>query len=192
VVWESVVARAVLPLTADLIEQGLNLKAAMEEAARGMSRNLDEDFERNWRAELAETERETGNVVRAIAKGTITDAQAAGVMSDLQEKKVRLERNLTKLHEQAEIQRDLLEAIPAIGDDLEQALWRLLEERPTVLNEILKLIFQRQSITVESWGPNSKRQSRVVSYRLTEGFDEAARVSTMQRSRLPWRLLERR
>jgi hypothetical protein len=185
---ETVVARALLPLAARLIEQGLNLKVAIQKVAQGISQKTDKVLEQNWRAELAEVERETKNLVRAVAKGVVTDDQARDVNQELVEKKQRLERNLAKLREKAEIQRELLEAIPAISDDIEGTLRLFLEKRPTTLNQILGLIFQRHSVVVEAWGPPSKRQSRVVSYRLTEAFADALKVSSEQGSRSSWRL----
>jgi DNA invertase Pin-like site-specific DNA recombinase len=171
---ETVTARALIPLTADLIERGLNLKAAMQEAAQDMSQSVDEVMEQAWRAELAEIERQTRNLVSAIAKGVIAEDQARETNQELSEKKARLERNLTKIQEKAEIQQELLDCVQLIEGDVEKVLWLLLEEQPRTLNQIMCLIFKRRSIVVESWGANSHRQSRVVGYELTDEFADIA------------------
>ena len=179
-VYETVVARAVLPLTADLIERGLNLKTAMREAAREMTYKTDEILEQAWRAELTEVERQTQNLVSAIAKGIIADDQAKATSQELAERKAKLERDLAKVQEKAEIQRELLEAIQVIDGDVEKVLWMFLEKQPRTLNQIMRLIFRRNSVIIEAWGPSSTRQSRVASYELTEDFVDLAGGNSVQ------------
>lgn len=170
--FESVAARGILPLAADLIERGLNLKTAMREAAQEMTYKAEETMEQTWRAELAEVERQTRNLASAVAKDIITDEQARETSQELSKRKAKLERDLAKVKEKAEVQRELLEAVQLIEGNVEQALWSLLENQPRTLNQILKLVFKKKSIVLECWGPSSKRYSKVISYELTERFTE--------------------
>lgn len=183
---ETVVARGVLPLAAGLLRQGLRLEAALEEAAREKSRTTDETLEQNWRAELAEVERQADNLARAIARGIITDGQAKKTGRELAERKTELQRNLARLTERGAVRRELLAAIPEIVQSTEGLLWKLLEQEPAKLSRILRLMFAPRSVVVEAFGPMSRRGCRVLSYRLTEPFEQAIE-SSGTRSKPPWK-----
>ena len=178
--FESVVARALLPLAAELIERGLNLRAAMRQAAQEMSHKTGQVLEQTWRAELAEAERQIQNLAGAIAKGVISDGMARTTSRELAERKSKLERDLIKVKEKAQVQRELLDAIQVIEGDVEHALWLLLENQPKTLDRTPRPIFQQKSIVIEAWGPSSRRQSKVASYELTERFADVFGVSMDQ------------
>jgi site-specific DNA recombinase len=185
-IYETVIARAVIALAAELLNESLRLEDIVREAALEMSRNTDEVLEQAWRAELAEVERETQNLVRAVAKGILSDEQAKRQSAELADQKLRLGRNLTKLGEKAEVRRELMGAIAKIGDDVESVLWLYFDTRPTTLNRILRLIFAPRSVTVEAWGHSASRKSRVTHYELTEDFADLVRVCSGQGIGLPY------
>ena len=59
--------------------------------------------------------------------------------------------------------------------DLEQSLARLLQERPLVLNKLLRFVFESASVELKASGhPRWGRKSEVVAYRLTAEFMQAA------------------
>ena len=123
------------------------------------------------RAELVETERQINNLAMAIAQGTILAEQARTVSQELVEKKAKIERDLEKLTQKVEIEREFREAISTIEGDVEAVLWKMFEEKPLVLARLLSLIFQRGSIVVKGEGSCQwSRHGVLVSYEFTEEF----------------------
>jgi len=123
------------------------------------------------RAELTGTEQQIDNLAMAVAQGTILPEQVKTVSQELAEKKARIERDLEKLKQKAEIEDEFREAISAIEGDVEAVLWSMFEEKPLALARLLSIIFKRGSILVRGEGSCQwNRHGVVVSYECTEEF----------------------
>lgn len=170
---ERAAASAIIPFVAEVLNGMMgNLHSALEEAAREMSDGgIRDALIAEKRAELAETERQINNLAMAVAQGIILPEQARATSRELAEKKARIERDLKKLAQSAQIEKEFREAISAIEGDVEAVLWRMFEEKPLVLARLLSLIFKRGSIVVRGEGSCQwNRHGVLVSYEFTEDF----------------------
>jgi hypothetical protein len=111
----------------------------------------------------------------------LTQEEAKEKLQELREKKDRFLRDLQGFGENKAIRDDILQAISYINGDLENALWRLAQEKPKVLGRILRLIFKPRSVAVECyWDSKQKiplettstRRGRGVQFELRDSFDK--------------------
>jgi hypothetical protein len=170
---ERVAATAIIPFVAEVLNGMMsNLHTALEEAAQQMSEgSVRDSIMAEKKAELVETERQINNLAMAIAQGTILPEQARATSQEFAEKKARIERDLEKLAQKVEIEREFREAISTIEGDVEAILWRMFEEKPLTLARLLSLIFKRGSIVVRGEGSCQwSRHGVLVSHEFTEDF----------------------
>ena len=88
-------------------------------------------------------------------------------------KEQRLQRRLTSLAEKEAIRQDYLEAIEVITDcDLEQSLFRMMEDTPTLFKRILDLIIEPQSCKVQAEGRGPHWTSKLIDYKIKSELKE--------------------
>jgi hypothetical protein len=182
---ERIVATALLPFVADIIEQKLGLESVLEGAVNRYGKTgPEEGIEAEVKAEIVRTTNAKQRVVKAIAGGIVTDEEASTQLAELRRKSERLQRELVKLKRKDEIRADFLTAIESLrSQDIEATLWALLEKRRKVLGRIMRLLFKPSSIVIRCEGNTRARRGYLESYEFTDEFLTLIENSTGVRDR---------
>lgn len=167
------VAKGVIPFIVDLFTKDLNLDEILQEAVDKFGYTVTEsELRQQYEAELHATQEKQKRLLDSISDGIITKKEASESMADIREKIARINRNLDNLGSKVRAREDFLKAMEILKDrDIEQFLWYTLEFETVAFRQVLGLIFEPNSITVETYRIKGKEFGcRVLSYRFTEEF----------------------
>jgi len=176
---EKLIAQALIPFLADTVNQFIDIKQALTQAAQEHGQTpLEDNIFNDVQAEIMATKEAQSRIIDSIADGILTKAEAKAKMDELRAKLERLERKLIDIQRKDEIRKDYLEALEALqGADIESKFWEMLEETPTILKRVLDLFFVHGSIHVVSSGSGGNggnikggHKSRVIAYEYTDDF----------------------
>ena len=122
---QKLVAKAVIPVMASIIQSQIDIQKALSEAADKYGRTYSEDeLKRKLESELSRTQEAKSRLVRAIADGVLTKSEAKTNLNELRQTETRLNRELSTISQKAAIREDYLKAIVAINSNkIEQTLW---------------------------------------------------------------------
>ena len=122
---QKLVAKAVIPVMASIIQSQIDIQKALSEAADKYGRTYSEDeLKRKLESELSRTQEAKSRLVRAIADGVLTKSEAKTNLNELRQTETRLNRELSTISQKAAIREDYLKAIVAINsNNIEQTLW---------------------------------------------------------------------
>ncbi len=165
---------AVLDLVTATFDSYLLKEKALVTAIDQYGKTASEDELRaQLEAELFTVAESKQRVVKSIAAGTVTDAEAKETLADLRDKAERLNRDLVTIKEKVRIRQDYLAALDGLKDTNIRATLEAMEE--DFLRRFLRLIFKPASIMLELTGRSRAITATVKAYQYTEDFQELAR-----------------
>jgi site-specific DNA recombinase len=167
------VARGVIPFIVDLLTKDLDLDEVLQDAIDRYGYTITEsELRQQLAAELHTTKERQARLVTSITDGILTQDEARGQAHNLRDKIARIERELDNLGGKVRARESYLEAIEILkGQDIEAFLWNMLENGTAIFRQVLGLIFEPNSITVETYRIKGREFGcRVTGYRFTEDF----------------------
>lgn len=179
----TIVAKAIIPLAAQLLDRDSNLIQSLRSAAKEYSgTGTVKQIEAQTRAELETTKQSIQRLINSISHGVVTEDEANPTLTELRDKRDRLTGALGDYEEKNSIRKELLDALQtvqnAVQGEVEPFLWQMYQKKPSVLTRLMRLMFQPRSVIVESqmegW---NKYSGKIVDYKLREEFKECI-VST--------------
>jgi DNA invertase Pin-like site-specific DNA recombinase len=186
------VARGVIPFMVELLTRDLDLNALLQDAVDRYGYTITEsELRQQLEAELHATKERQARLVQSITEGIITQTEAKTTAQDLRDKIARIERELKNLGSKVRVREDYLQAMEILkGRDIEQFLWAVLEYETAIFRQFLGLIFEPNSITVETYRIKGREFGcRVTDYRFTEEFGNLQSSDDVLTLRQKYRLL---
>jgi DNA invertase Pin-like site-specific DNA recombinase len=167
------VARGIIPFIVDLLTKDLSLERMLQDAVDKYGYTVTEsELRQQLEAELFTTKERQKRLVSSITDGILTKDEAKATAQDLRDKITRIERELDNLGSKVKARENYIQAMEILkGCDIEQFLWETLEENTTIFRQILGLIFEPNSITVETYRIKGREFGcRVLAHQFTEAF----------------------
>lgn len=166
----TLVERAALPAVADLLVEQLarlRLDRFLDRASEEAANETEGAVAQRVLVELQQTEEKIQRLVRSVADGVFTPAEARDVKTELMGKAERLKARLTRLRQRGQARDDLLEAVAYVQGNL-PGLVRTLDGHR--FRQLARLVFSEVVVVGEGMG--KARTGRVRSYQLTEQYRE--------------------
>ena len=183
---QKLVAKAVIPVMASIIQSQIDMQEALTEAADKYGRTFSEDeLKRNLEAELTRTKEAKSRLVKAIATNLLTKDEAKVELNELRQTETRLNQELATIGQKAVVREDYLKAIEAINsDDIEATLWAMFDQNPKTLKQLSRFMFQRASLVIEAHGKGLYATAELVDWEFTEDFAYTAESGIIEQTAL--------
>ncbi len=169
----NLVAKGIIPFVVDLLTKDLDLDQMLQDAVDRYGYTVTEsELRQQLEAELHTTREKQKRLVSSISEGILTQDEAKEAMLGIRDKIARMERELDNLGGKVKARENYLEAMEMLkGLDIDQFLWDALKDETAIFRQILGLIFEPNSITVETYRIKGREFGcRVLGYRFTEDF----------------------
>ena len=99
--------------------------------------------------------------------GVLSTQEAAGKLEELREQEQRLTVELSSIAEKTAIMAEWQEALEALkGQDITEILYSLAEHKPIAFRRLLSLVFEPNSLEVETTGKGRNWTGKLVGYKL--------------------------
>lgn len=169
----NLVAKGIIPFMVDLLTKDLDLEQMLQGAVDRYGYTVTEsELRQQLEAELHTTKEKQKRLVSSISEGILTQDEAKETMRGIRDKIARMERELDNLGGKVKARENYLEAMEMLkGIDVEEFLWQTMKTQTAIFRQILGLIFEPNSITVETYRIKGREFGcRVTGYRFTEDF----------------------
>lgn len=167
------VAKGIIPFMVDLLTKDLDLEKMLQDAVNRYGYTVTEsELRQQLEAELHTTKEKQKRLVASISDGILTQDEAKETMRGIRDKIARMERELDNLGGKVKARENYLAAMETLrGQDIEQFLQYTMKDATAIFRQILGLIFEPNSITVETYRIKGREFGcRVLGYRFTEDF----------------------
>lgn len=166
IISERATRRAVETLLVDHLER-LRLSRFLDQAAEEGARASEGEIAQGVRVELQQTQERLDRLVRSVAEGVFTPAEARTLKLEYLEKKARLESRLAKLHERTQLRDELLDSLAYVQGNLRALIAKLSGVQ---FRSLARLVFAHLTVTAEGRGP--ARVACVLAHEHTERYKD--------------------
>ena len=166
--FEQTVKKGVVSFLVDLLENKLQWREHLEEAARDMQQEHSGDRVQGLRAEMDQGSHEMTKVQEGFVNGIFSTEEAKARTMEARERIERAERKLAELESVGEVREELSAALRF----LEKPLPDFLNELPSeALSRLCRAVFQHFS--VQTSGVARLRKAEIIAYELTPMVKQA-------------------